>query len=328
MKIVIADYADSMMPAHTKEVAFLRARLPEAEVITYVYQDERRAEFYDVLEDATALLTGFIKIDGELLAHAPHLRVISINATGYDNIDLEQAKLHEVGICVVGEYCTEDVAEFTLATMLSLVKNLRFYENDVEKHEQWRFDYPPINKRLREMTLGIFGFGKIGSAVAKKARGLGMSVLAYDPYTVKEEKAKRIGVSICSDPKEVLERADIITNHMNLNQTNYHFFDKNKFAGMKLQPYFINMSRGACVMEADLIQALDDNLLRGAALDVLTSEQPQLAHQPLLGRENVLVTPHAAFYSQTSLEALQKISCQNIVHYLLGERDQIFKLVM
>lgn len=96
---------------------------------------------------------------------------------------------------------------------------------------------------------------------------------------------------------------------------------------MERHPYFLNMARGASVVEADLISALDEGQLRGAALDVLADEHPHLAGHPLLGRENVLVTPHAAFYSQTSLRKLQEISCKNIVHYLTGQPEAVFKFV-
>lgn len=322
-KIVIADFKDSLMPTHELERAILTAGLPGAEVVVYEYDPEKQAEFSQLMHDATALLTGFIPVDANLLEQAPKLRLISVNATGYDNVDLSAARARQVKICCVGEYCTEDVAEFTIAQMLTLVKNIRPYIQSVEGRQEWAYDYPACNPRLSEMTLGIFGLGKIGACVAQKALALGMRVLAYDPATIQQVD----GVQMCATPAPLLRQADVITNHMNLNATNVRFFDRARFSQMERHPYFLNMARGASVVEADLISALDEGQLRGAALDVLADEHPRLADHPLLGRENVLVTPHAAFYSQTSLRKLQEISCQNIVHFLTGQPDAVFKFV-
>lgn len=315
------------MHDHDTEIEVLSARLDNPDIVVYQYTDEKRNEFYDVISDADAILTGFTKIDDEAMDHASQLKVISMNATGFDNVDLDAAKKRNVGVCAVGEYCTEDVAEFTIAQILSLVKNNKYYINDIEQNHQWRYDYAPIHKRVQEMTLGIFGIGKIGTCVAKKAKSLGMNVVAYDPYTKKLQENKNIGVKVMDSVDDILQKSDIITNHMNLNKTNYRFFDQKIFEGMKQRPYFINMGRGASVVEDDLLQALNNKKISGAALDVLDCEQPDLINNPLVGRKNVIITPHAAFYTKTSLLNLQKISCQNIVHFLLNEKDRVFKLV-
>lgn len=141
MKIVIADYAGSMMPSHELEKQVLSAGLPDCQICTYTYHDDQRADFLQLVHDADALLTAFIKIDEEVLAAAPRLKVVSINATGYDNVDLAAARRHGVAVCPVGEYCTADVAEFTITTMLALVRNLKAYLTDVDVHQQWRYDY-------------------------------------------------------------------------------------------------------------------------------------------------------------------------------------------
>lgn len=328
MKIVIADYAESMMPSHTLEKQVLTAGLPGSQVVTYAYRDDRREEFFRLIHDADALLTAFIKVDEELLAAAPRLKVVAINATGYDNVDLIAARRQGVAVCPVGEYCTADVAEFTIMAMLTLVRNLKAYLTDVDVHHQWRYDYAQPQRRLSNLTLGIFGLGKIGRAVASRAAALGMRVLAVDPFISRQDYAPVADRVSLVSAAALFRQADIISNHMNANDSNYRFFTADRFQQMSKHPYFINMARGVEVDEGDLVAALDSGQLKGAALDVLATEFPDLAHNPLVGRENVLVTPHVAFYSSDSLEALQKISCQNIVYYLTGHPEKVFKLVV
>lgn len=323
MKIVIADYPDSMMPTHELEKKILISGLgSDTNIVIFEYSDNKREEFFRVIRDADAILTAFTKIDSEVMDHAPKLKVISINATGYDNVDLEEANKRKIGVCPVGEYCTEDVAEFTITTSLAMVKNLKSYIYDIDKNKQWRYDYVNPNPRIADLTIGICGFGKIGTRVAQKAKALGMKVIATDPFT----NNKLEDVELVTK-EELVANADIITNNMNLNETNHSYFNYDAFKLMEKKPYLINMGRGACMVERDLLQALDEKLLKGAALDVLSDETPDLEKNQLVGRSNVLITPHVAFYSTSSLEDLQRISTENIVNYLTGQKQKVFKLV-
>ena len=325
MKILISDYKDSMMPTHDYERQVLKAGLPSAEIEVYEYTDEKRTEFIEKMRDVTALLTAFTPIDKVVLENAPELKVISINATGYDCVDLAEATKHSVGVCPVGEYCTLDVAEHTMALMLALNKNLKCYTYDLEKNYNWKYDTPKPPKRIGDQTLGIFGFGKIGKRVAKLAQGLGMTVIAHDPY-VKPELAAELGVELV-DKDTIFERADVITNHMNLGKNNKEYFTAVEFEKMKKAPIFLNLGRGLSVNENDLADALDKGLVRAAGLDVLKDETPQLSKHILSGRENVIITPHAAFFSQQSFDDMQRISCENIVNYLNGHKEKVFKMV-
>lgn len=325
MKILISDYQDSMMPSHEYETQVLKAGLPDAEIVVYAYSDEKRAEFLEELRDATALLTAFTRVDKEAFEHAPKLQVVSLNATGYDNIDLAEATRHSVGVCPVGEYCTLDVAEHAVALMLALNKNLKRYTEDIEKRFMWSYDSPKPPKRIGEQTLGIFGFGKIGRRVAKLAQGLGMTVIAHDPYTDLRTAAEQ-GVELV-EADEIYRRADVISNHMNLGSSNTAYFTAKEFSKMEKTPIFLNLGRGLSINEEDLAKALDSGRVRAAGLDVLTDETPRLEGHLLTNRDNVIITPHAAFYSQQSFLEMQRISCENIVHFISGRREQVFKLV-
>lgn len=325
MKILISDYKDSMMPSHDYEVEVLKANLPDAEVVTYDYTDEKRGEFIEQMKDATALLTAFTRVDKEVFQAARELKVVSLNATGYDNVDLDEATRHSVGVCPVGEYCTLDVAEHTIALMLALNKNLKHHSYDIEQTHVWKYDAPPIPQRIGGQVLGIFGLGKIGKRVAKLAQGLDMTVIAHDPYT-DPKLAAELGVELL-EKDEVLRRADVITNHMNLGNANMAFFAAREFGLMERLPIFLNLGRGLSVNEADLAAALDSGAVRAAGLDVLRDETPELKGHPLVGRKNVIITPHAAFFSKQSFHEMQRISCENIANFLTGRKDKVFKLV-
>lgn len=326
MKVLISDYPDSMMPYHDIEIATLRSGLGEdLEIEVYDYSDDKRDEFIQKLAESDALLTAFVKVDKAAMEAAPRLKQVSINATGYDNVDLEEATKRGIGVSPVGEYCTWDVSESAIAYMFALNKHLKFYQQEIDGEHKWDYAAAPQWPRLQDQTLGIFGFGKIGKCTAEKAKGLVKRIIVHDPF-VDPQVAKEHGVELLS-ADEVLAQADIIVNHMNLNDTNVKFFDAEKLAKMERHPLLINLGRGLCVDEDALIEALDRGQIRAYGADVLYDETPDLAHHPLVGRKNVVLTPHSAFYSSTSMEDLMRFSCQNIVHFLRGEKDKVFKLV-
>lgn len=326
MKILISDYPDSLMPDHSLEIETLRAGLGEdVEIDIYEYHDEERAVFYEHLADADALLMAFLRIDAEAMDHAPRLKVVSINATGFDSVDLDEATRRGIGVCPVGEYCTSDVSESAIAYMNALNKHFKFYQKDIDERHKWDYAAAPQWPRLQDQTLGIVGFGKIGKCTAEKAMGLVKNIVAYDPFVDQAAFSER-GVS-CVGIDELLAQSDVIINHMCLTAENERFFNEAAFDAMLRKPLFINLGRGMCVDEGALVAALDSGKLRAFGADVLHDETPDLANHPLVGRDNVIITPHAAFYSSTSIEDLERLSCQNIVHFLKGEKDQVFKLV-
>ena len=157
------------------------------------------------------------------------------------------------------------------------------------------------------------------------AKGLVKRIISNDPL-IDQNLFGQNGVEQ-AEIDEVLAEADIIINHMNLNETNYHYFDAEKFAKMKKKPIVINLGRGLCMDEPALIEALDSGQIRAFGADVLYDETPDLANHPLVGRDNVIITPHSAFYSSSSLRDLMIFPCNNIGHFLKGEKDQLFKLV-
>ncbi len=212
MKVLISDYLSGLMPTHDYESEVIKSGLPDAEIDVFVYSDDKRAEFLEKMADVDALLTAYIHVDKEVFEKAPKLKVVSVAATGFDNVDLAEATKHSVGVCPIGEYCTIDMAEHTMALMLALNKNLKCYGYDIEHDHAWRYNAAEPPTRIGNQTLGIFGFGKIGKKVAAMAQAIGMKVIATDPY-VEKATADALGVELVS-PDEVFERADVISSHI------------------------------------------------------------------------------------------------------------------
>ena len=323
MKIVIADYPDVLGRELEKEYAFLQEVIPDAAVVTHPYTDPEA--FYREMQDADGLLTAFIPLDKAALDRMPALKAVSINATGYNFVDLEETRRRDIPVCAIGEYCTQEVADHTMALLLALDRHLKTYARTVDSEHCWKYYAANKPMGLSGSTLGLFGFGKIGRAVARRARGFGIHVLAVDPHA-DEQQAAELGVTL-TDAQTLLRESGIISNHMNLTAENRYFFNDACFAAMKKHPIFLNVARGGSVDEAALVRALDNGLVRAAGLDVLEAEKPDLENCALIGRENVIVTPHAAFYSARSIEALQRMSCRNLTDCLTGHRAHAFKIV-
>lgn len=324
MKVVITDYKDVLERNLEYEKNILLEGLKDVEIVIYEYNGDQN-EFLEVVKDADAILTAFLDINKNVISKCKNLKCISINAVGYDCVDLNEATKNNIAVCPIGEYCTQEVAEHTMSLILSLSRGIKHYINDIDKKKIWKYQSINNLQRIEGQTLAIFGFGKIGRAVAKRALAFGMKVVAVDPY-VKEEDIKNLNVTLV-DCEYALKNADIISNHMNQNSSNNNFFTINEFRKMKKKPIFINAGRGSSVNEDDLLHAINENLLRGVGLDVLAEENPDLEKNKLVGKENVIITPHAAFYSETSMRELQRISCENIVYYLKGEKKKVNRII-
>lgn len=323
MKIVIADYPDVLGRDIDKEYALLRQEIPDADIVLHPYTDPEA--FYREMADADGLLTAFIPLDRTALDRMPQLKAISINATGYNFVDLEETRRRDIPVCAIGEYCTQEVADHTIALLLALERNLKSYTRLVDREYRWQYYAAPQPMGLCGSVIGIFGFGKIGRAVARRAQAFGMRVMAVDPRA-DEQQAQLMGVCL-TDTDTLLQTADVISNHMNQTAENECFFDEDCFRRMQRHPIFLNVSRGVSVDEQALVRALDEGWIRAAGLDVLREEKPELAQCPFLGRENVIVTPHAAFFSARSIEALQRLSCRNLTDCLTGRRQRAFRIV-
>jgi D-3-phosphoglycerate dehydrogenase len=268
-----------------------------------------------VARNADAVLVTYAPVTGEMIRQMMRCRIIARFGVGVDNVDIGAAT--EMGIVVtnVPDYCIDEVSDHAMALLLALARKVPFAN---ARAHAGRWEMPavvPIH-RLRGSILGLVGFGRIAQLLTPKAQAFGLSVISSDPL-VEPETMTRAGVEKV-DFAELVRVSDFISIHAPLVPETDRLFEGRVFRQMKPSAYLINTARGSIVDEADLAQALDRGQLAGAALDVLSREPPQ--NSPLLGRENVILTPHTSFYSVESLIDLQTRATEEVLRVLGGEK--------
>lgn len=269
-----------------------------------------------VARDADAVLVTYAKLPGELLRQLNRCKAIGRFGLGVDNIDLPAAKECGIAVNYVPDYCLREVSDHAMALLLALARKIPLSNKLVQSG---RWEVPPITplRRLEGRVLGLVGFGNIPRAVAPKAKAFGLKVLTHDPY-VKKETLDAAGVEGVSFD-DLLARSDFISVHAPLLPATRGLINTAAFAKMKKGALIINTARGPLVDEAALVAALDSGQLGGAALDVVTTE-PLARDSPLIGRDNVILTPHTAFYSVEALEELQTKCATDVARVLSGEK--------
>jgi D-3-phosphoglycerate dehydrogenase len=263
---------------------------------------------------ADALLVTYAKITAEMIGQMTRCRIISRFGIGVDNVDLPAATAAGIVVTKVPDYCIDEVSDHALAFVLALARKIPFANAQVHAG---RWEMPavvPIH-RLRGRVLGLVGFGRIPQLVAPKAMSFGFKVVAYDPY-VASEIFTRAGVESV-DFARLLDVSDFISIHSPLLPETRNLFNADAFRRMKPTAYLVNTARGPIVDEAALAEALDAGQLAGAALDVMPQEPP--SGSPLLGRANVILTPHISFYSEESLVELQTKAAEEVLAVLTGK---------
>jgi D-3-phosphoglycerate dehydrogenase / 2-oxoglutarate reductase len=249
---------------------------------------------------ADAMLVTDAWVTREVMEGLPRLKAVVRYGVGMDRIDLQAAE--ELGVIArnVRDFCTDEVADHSLALLLACARNLAEY---VQANRQglWHAGNPRPMSRLRGSTAGIIGFGAIGQALAARLSALQMRVLCFDPYPG-PDAARTLGVEPV-DMETLLAASDYTSLNCGLSDETRHLIGPDQLAQMKPTAYLINTSRGEVVDEAALVEALREGRLAGAGLDVLETEPPAADH-PLLQMEQVIVTPHVAWYSEQAAEEL------------------------
>ena len=267
------------------------------------------------VEGLLCLLTD--RIDSELIGQALRLRVISNYAVGYDNIDVAAATQRGIVVGNTPGVLTETVADFTIALMLAAGR--RIVEGDKKVREgEWRTWGPMIllGQDMHNATLGIIGLGRIGTAVARRAKGFNMKIIYSDPER-RMDIENELGISYVGLDR-LLAESDFISIHANLTPETYHFIGKEQLEKMKPICALVNTARGPLVDNMALYEALRSNTLAFAALDV-TEPEPLPANHPLLTLDNVVVTPHIASASVATRTKMALVAVDNLIAGLKGE---------
>ncbi|GAC1395081.1 MAG: phosphoglycerate dehydrogenase [Chloroflexota bacterium] len=239
------------------------------------------------------------------------LRVIARTGVGYDTIDVEAATAHGVAVCTSAGSNDQSVADMTFALLLALARHVPYHDRLVREGRVWKRVYGP---ELWNKTLGIVGFGTIGRAVARRATGFGMRVIACD---IMQDAAYAAANNIAYVELDALLRAsDVVTLHVSLNPTSRSLIGERELGLMKPSAFLINTSRGAAIDEGALCRALSAGSIAGAGLDVFDREPP--TDSPLLAMENVVLTPHAAGVTVESVDRAATMASHNVVNILTG----------
>ena len=308
-RVVIADNAFAPVGPEREilaklgcEVAFCPSTT-EDEVITHA-------------READAIICDGAPITERVLANAPKLRIVSEYGIGYDNIDIAAATARGVWVANVPGFCVAEVADHTLALLLALSRHILSLDGGLRRGVWGPRSAGPIT-RLGDQTLGLIGFGPIARAVASRAMAFGLRVQCWTPHTTAERVAS-FGVELM-DVDDVFRESDYVTLHIPAMPETRGMVNRQRLSLMKPTAYLINTGRGSLVDEPALIDALRDGQIAGAGLDVFSVEPLSLG-SPLLSLPGVIVTPHAAFYSEESLRDLQVRAAQNVATTLTTGR--------
>jgi len=306
-KVVITDYVWESLEVERKTLEGLATIVP--------MKTKKPEEFLGEAADCDALLNTYAgPITAEVMTRMPRVRIIARYGIGVDTIDLEAAT--RAGIIVTNNptYCIEEVAEHTMALVLACARKVPLYDRLVRAG---RWEVPPGKPmhRIDGRTLGLVGFGNIARQVATRAAAFGMRILYADPF-VSEQQVPIAGRKV--ELGELLAESDIVSVHPPLTPQTRKMIGDAALAKMKKTAFLINCSRGPVVDTDALVRALDAGAIAGCALDTVDPEPLPDPH-PLRGRENVILTPHVAWYSEQALVGLQAGAPREVRRVLSGE---------
>jgi D-3-phosphoglycerate dehydrogenase len=307
-KVVVTD---TVFPSLDPERESLRPL--DAELV--VCQSPTEEEIIALSRDADVVFVTYAPITAQVIESFSKVRAIIRCGIGVDNVDIEAATRRGILVANTTNYCIEEVADQALALLLACARGL-FPGDRTVRESQWVLQKVAHLVRLSTQTLGLVGLGHIGAAVAGRARGFNLRVFTFDPY-ITPERAQELGVESV-DLDTLLAQSDYVSVHAPLNQETRGMLGQEAFRKMKPTAFLINVSRGGIVDQAALCQALEQKLIAGAALDVLEKEPPP-PDDPILKFDNVILTPHAAWYSHEAQQDLRRMAWDQVISVLKGD---------
>ncbi|SUY45491.1 D-isomer-specific 2-hydroxyacid dehydrogenase [Clostridium putrefaciens] len=289
------------------------------EITSYGSRPQNEEELIERIEGADVLIVANMPLNAKAIASNPNIKMISVAFTGVDHIDMETCRKNNIMVCNAAGYSTYSVAELTFGLILSVLRNI-VPLNEATREGKNKDGFS--QNELYGKTLGIIGTGSIGTRVAEIAKVFGCNILAHS----RTEKKSLIDSGIKYVSLEtLLSDSDIVSIHVPLNEETNGLIGRDEISIMKPSSILINTARGPIVDEEVLAEALRNDIIAGAGVDVFTVEPPLPKTHPLLGCSNAIVTPHIAFATEEAITRRAHITFENITKYLKGNPQNIMK---
>lgn len=295
-KVLITDY---VWPSVEPE----KAVLAKADATLIIAPNGDESTLINLAKDVDGILTCFAKVTDKVVESAEKCVVIGRYGVGVDNIAVDKATEQGIVVTYVPDYCVDEVSDHVIGLILAWNRRIVLFDR-ATKNNGWGVEGLGMRMmRLRGKVMGIVGFGRIGRAVADKARGFGMTILASDP--VVDAESVELGGAKKVEMDELLRASDFISLHSPLIPSTIHMIGRKELAVMKSEAFIVNAARGGLIDEDALFEALEAGIIAGAGLDVVEDVAPPLDHR-LIQHENIIVTPHTAFFSQEAVLELEE----------------------
>jgi D-3-phosphoglycerate dehydrogenase len=312
--VVIADYDYG-------DVDIERAIIEKAGFGLIAAQCKTEEEVIEVAHDAAAVVAQYATISARVIGELPDCRVIARYGTGVDIVDVDAATRHNILVTnVPNEWCEDEVADHAVALLLAVARKVTVYDR-ATRGGVWRWQSGAPIHRLRGSLLGLLSFGAIARAIAARTAGFGMRVTAHDPYMPPEEIAAAGATAVSFD--DLVTESDCLVIQAPLTAETHHLFDESQLERMKPTAILINTARGPIVDDHALHRALTEGWIAGAGLDDIEEEPAKVRDwrpdNPLFGLDSVVITPHAAYYSEEALDTVRHFAAEEVVRVLTGQ---------
>jgi D-3-phosphoglycerate dehydrogenase len=312
--VVIADYDYG-------DVEIERAIIEGAHLELVAAQCKSEDDVIDVAQYAHAIIAQYAPISARVIDALVHCRIIARYGTGVDIVDVDAATRRNILVTnVPNDWCENEVADHAVALLLALARKLRAYDR-ATRAGIWRWQSGQPVYRLRDRVLGLLAFGAIARAIAARARGFGMRIIAHDPYMSAADITVHGATPVSFD--ELLEQADYLVIQAPLTAETHHLIGEAQLRRMKPEAFLINTARGPIVDDRALYQALKEGWIAGAGLDDIEEEPAKVRGwrptNPLFSLDNVLITPHAAYYSEEAIHTVRDFAAHEVVRVLTGQ---------
>jgi glyoxylate reductase len=284
-----------------------------------------RSELLKAVRNKDAILcTLSDKIDAKVMdAAGSNLKVISSYSTGVDHIDIKEATRRGIYVTFTGDILTEATADLAFALILAVSRQV-IQGHELVVHNQWKYGWDPhllLGSDVHGATIGILGLGRIGAAVARRAKGFEMNIIYHNRHSRNFQSEKQVGAEHVA-MEELLEESDFLSLHCSLNSESYHIINKSNLRRMKKDSYVINSARGQIINETDLIKALKQRWIAGAGLDVFEKEPPS-PNNPLLRMKNVVLLPHIGSATFLTRTRMAEVAAKNLLN-ILNQKSAIY----